>query len=84
MTIEERLEALEQKIEDLQQDILECNVIRAQRFLLVDSKGRIKAVLGLQGNEPNFGLYDEKGKMKSEDHRFDFSDQKSFFLNFRC
>jgi hypothetical protein len=40
-------------------------VVVANRFILLDDAGEIRAVLGMAGDQPDLVLYNERGKIKA-------------------
>ncbi|MFC1485469.1 hypothetical protein ACFL55_00400 [Candidatus Latescibacterota bacterium] len=57
MTIEERLEYLEQELASLK----EANEVRAKKFVLEDDNGEIRALLGFFDGSTGLAFYDENG-----------------------
>ena len=42
-----------------------AKVVRAERFEVVDAKGRVRALLDVTDGNPYLGLYDENGKARA-------------------
>ena len=63
MTTEERLEKLEKELAQLARAATE--EVIARQFVLVDDKGKTRAVLGMSKTGPSLALYDENGKFRA-------------------
>lgn len=50
---------------DLGKDVLQIGAVQAQKFVLLDSKGRPRAELGMTQDEPRLVMYDQNGQVES-------------------
>ncbi|MDD5222404.1 MAG: hypothetical protein PHE84_00305 [bacterium] len=65
MTIEERLEKVEKELTLLKKTLATApKVIRANKFIVEDENGKVRAGMVLDEDGPRLGLFDEHGKVR--------------------